>query len=285
MIGLAVLIGYAIKSGLGALDKIAPEWLHNLKVLTSFPLFPLCMIGGLILQNTAERVHLETLIDHGQMQRISGAALDFLVVSAVASIRIDVVTSYWQPLLILALCGTLWNVTMVLFIAPKIFKEAWFERSIAEFGQSMGVTATGLLLLRTVDPESKTVASQAFGYKQLLHEPFMGGGLITSLALPLVFSSGWLPFWLFSVIIVLMSVSSHGVLPKLKVWIDLFFPSDGSSWAMAGIDRGVIRQNHQFFLNAFEQITGIAAGEVGSPDTPGKKSVSGKQCRDLFKVK
>ena len=204
MIGLAVLIGYAIKSGLGALDKIAPEWLHNLKVLTSFPLFPLCMIGGLILQNTAERVHLETLIDHGQMQRISGAALDFLVVSAVASIRIDVVTSYWQPLLILALCGTLWNVTMVLFIAPKIFKEAWFERSIAEFGQSMGVTATGLLLLRTVDPESKTVASQAFGYKQLLHEPFMGGGLITSLALPLVFSSGWLPFWLFSVIIVLM---------------------------------------------------------------------------------
>ena len=204
MIGLAVLIGYAIKSGLGALDKIAPEWLHNLKVLTSFPLFPLCMIGGLILQNTAERVHLETLIDHGQMQRISGAALDFLVVSAVASIRIDVVTSYWQPLLILALCGTLWNVTMVLFIAPKIFKEAWFERSIAEFGQSMGVTATGLLLLRTVDPESKTVASQAFGYKQLLHEPFMGGGLITSLALPLVFSSGWLPFWLFSVIIVLL---------------------------------------------------------------------------------
>ena len=204
MIGLAVLIGYAIKSGLGALDKIAPEWLHNLKVLTSFPLFPLCMIGGLILQNTAERVHLETLIDHGQMQRISGAALDFLVVSAVASIKIDVVTSYWQPLLILALCGTLWNVTMVLFIAPKIFKEAWFERSIAEFGQSMGVTATGLLLLRTVDPESKTVAPQAFGYKQLLHEPFMGGGLITSLALPLVFSSGWLPFWLFSVIIVLL---------------------------------------------------------------------------------
>jgi Na+/glutamate symporter len=30
-----------------------------------------------------------------------------------------------------------------------------FERAIAEMGQSMGVTATGLLLLRAADPEQK----------------------------------------------------------------------------------------------------------------------------------
>jgi ESS family glutamate:Na+ symporter len=76
-------------------------------------------------------------------------------------------------------------------------------------GQSMGVTATGLLLLRTVDPDDKTIAPAAFGYKQLLHEPFMGGGLWTSVAVPLVITSGgsmvlfisisaivfWLIFW------------------------------------------------------------------------------------------
>ena len=43
-----------------------------------------------------------------------------------------------------------------------------FERSIAEMGQSMGVTATGLLLLRVVDPEGDTDATSAFGYKQLM---------------------------------------------------------------------------------------------------------------------
>ena len=79
---------------------------------------------------------------------------------------------------------------MVLYFAPKLFKVAWFERAIAEFGQAMGVTATGLLLLRTVDPENKTCAASAFGYKQLFHEPFMGGGIITSLALPLVMAKG-----------------------------------------------------------------------------------------------
>jgi len=54
------------------------------------------------------------------------------------------------------------------------------------------VTATGLLLLRAVDPENETDAPSAFGYKQLLHEPFMGGGLWTSVAIPLVIiKGGW----------------------------------------------------------------------------------------------
>ena len=44
------------------------------------------------------------------------------------------------------------------------------------------MTATGLMLLRTVDPENKTPAAMSFGYKQLLHEPFMGGGLWAALA-------------------------------------------------------------------------------------------------------
>ena len=69
--------------------------------------------------------------------------------------------------------------------------KSWFECSIAEFGQSLGVTATGLLLLRAVDPESKTCATQAFGYKQLLHEPIMGGGLWTAMALTLLYKFGW----------------------------------------------------------------------------------------------
>ena len=60
------------------------------------------------------------------------------------------------------------------------------------------MTATGLLLLRTVDPENKTDAAASFGYKQLLHEPFMGGGLWTSLALPLVITHGPLPIWYLS---------------------------------------------------------------------------------------
>ena len=198
-IGMAVLIGYGIKILLVALNTVMPASVQNLQVLQSFPLFPLCLIGGLILQKLLISIRLDALVDHGQIQRLGGAALDFLVVAAVASIRLDFVAAYWMPLLILIVAGTLWNVFGVLFIAPRLFRDAWFERAIAEFGQSMGVTATGLLLLRTVAPENKTVAASAFGYKQLLHEPIMGGGIWTSLALPLVITQGNLTVWLICV--------------------------------------------------------------------------------------
>ena len=89
----------------------------------------------------------------------------------------------------------LFSAGVCVLLGSWLLKTPWkaFERAIADFGQSLGVTATGLLLLRTVDPENKTEATAAFGYKQLLHEPFMGGGIVTALALTLVFTIGWVP--------------------------------------------------------------------------------------------
>ena len=113
------------------------------------------------------------------------------------TIKLSVVAANWAPLLAICVAGTLLSLLLVIFLAPRLFKEAWFERAIAEFGQSTGVTATGLLLLRTVDPESKTIAAASFGYKQLLHEPFMGGGLWTAFAFTLVQRFGWRPVWIF----------------------------------------------------------------------------------------
>lgn len=166
--------------------------LHALIPLKGFPLFPLCMIGGIILQALHKLWRQDMLVDRVQMERISGAALDFLVVSAMATIRIEVVANNWLALLILITSGAAWSIFVVLFFGPRVFKVAWFERSIADFGQATGVTATGLMLLRTVDPENKTCAAASFGYKQLLHEPIMGGGLWTALAFSLVYQWGWL---------------------------------------------------------------------------------------------
>ncbi|MBQ9337517.1 MAG: sodium:glutamate symporter [Lentisphaeria bacterium] len=196
LIGLAILIGFGMLKGLQWAEVELFPGSEGKRIFSGFPLFPLCMIGGLLLQKLMQRLRMHKLIDHGQMQRLAGASLDFLVVSAVATIQISVVAANWKPLLILIVAGTLWSVILVVWLAPRLFKEAWFERAISEFGQSLGVTATGLLLLRTVDPENKTVAAESFGYKQLLHEPFMGGGLWTALALTLVFNIGWFKLWL-----------------------------------------------------------------------------------------
>jgi ESS family glutamate:Na+ symporter len=168
------------------------------RIFNGFPLFPLCMIGGSLIQLVSQKLRVNRLIDHGQMQRLSGASLDFLIVSAVATIKLSVVLENWMPLLILSVAGLAWGVFMVVFVAPRLLPNAWFECAIAEFGQALGVTATGLMLLRTVDPENKTPAATNFGYKQLFHEPFLGGGICTALALTLVFTIGWMKVLLLS---------------------------------------------------------------------------------------
>ena len=201
--GLAIGLGYLILRGLQLGEAYCfPE--AKTKIFAGFPLFPLCMVAGLLIQLFARKLRVDSLIDHGQMQRIAGASLDFLVVSAVATIRIEVVVRNWLPLTILIVAGAALSILMVIFVAPKLFRDGWFERAISDFGQSLGVTATGLLLLRTVDPENRSGAAESFGCKQLLHEPFMGGGICTALALTLVFTIGWFKVFVGSLALLLV---------------------------------------------------------------------------------
>jgi len=191
IIAFAIFLGYLLKLGLNVLGGwIQPD--AKSPLLSSFPLFPLCMIGGLIVQLIEDRFDRHKLIDIGLVRRIQNTALDFLVVAAIAMINLQVVQKGWAPLLILVLAGIAWNVFCVVVLARRLLPNAWFERSIAEMGQSMGVTATGLLLLRVVDPDYETPAADAFACKQIIHEPFMGGGLWTSTAIPLLAMwGGW----------------------------------------------------------------------------------------------
>ena len=203
LVGLAIGLGYLILRGLQLAESCCfPD--AGMKIFSGFPLFPLCMAAGLLIQLFARKLRVDALIDHGQMQRIAGASLDFLVVSAVATIRIEVVVKNWLPLTILIVSGTSLSILMVIFVAPKLFRSGWFERAISEFGQSLGVTATGLLLLRTVDPENRSGAAESFGCKQLLHEPFMGGGICTALALTLVFTIGWFKVFIGSLVLLIV---------------------------------------------------------------------------------
>jgi len=192
IVGLAIGIGVLLKTMIIQLEVVFP-YLNEKGFLRSFPLFPLCMIGGLIIQMLENKFDPHNLIDEGLMKRVQNTSLDFLIVAAIATIQFQVIVDGLIPLLILAALGIAWNIFCLLVLAPFTFKTAWFEKAIAELGQSMGVTATGLLLLRVTDPEYKTDAADSFAAKQLLHEPFMGGGLWTGMAIPLMATVGIMP--------------------------------------------------------------------------------------------
>ena len=197
IVGIAVFIGFGILQGLKAAEvAVFPE--AKTRLFLGFPMFPLCMIGGVLLNVLVKSLKVDLLVDRDQMMRISGASLDYLAVAAIATIEISVVAANWMPLTLMVAAGLGWTVFSVTWFSRRLFTEAWFERGIAEFGQATGVTATGLLLLRTVDPDGKTIAAASFAGKQLLHEPAMN--LWVALAFALVFTIGWVPVFLISAV-------------------------------------------------------------------------------------
>ena len=157
IIGLGVFIGYLIHGGLVRVELLVrPPSTDGRAFFDTFPLFPLCMIGGLVVQLFFANFTKRNPLDHRLMQRLSGTAMDFLVVAAISTINVEVVLGGLVPLAILVAAGVLWNVFCVMWLARRLLPaDSWFERSIAEMGQSMGVTATGLLLLRVVDPRRR----------------------------------------------------------------------------------------------------------------------------------
>ncbi len=223
IVAVSILVGWCILEGLRWIEQrtYGSTMLNDdtpLEVFSYVPLFPLALLGGVVVQAVAKRLGAGHVIDHQIMLRIQGWALDFLIVAAIGTLSIQAIGENLEAFLILCVGGILLNVALFLFLAPRLIGRYWFERAIGDFGQSMGVTATGLILMRITDPHAESPAFEAFGYKQLVFEPFFGGGLVTAMAVPIIALSG--PWPLLGAMSVLFLVSAVGGLayfgPKAK---------------------------------------------------------------------
>lgn len=201
LVGIAILIGWLLLSGLQWIEQVT--WARNdgLEILAHVPLFPIAMIGGVIVQLVVTRFGLEHHVSTRTMARIAGTALDFTIVAALATLSLTTLGEYFLPFLLLSVAGIAWGLFVLIVIAPRVIPENWFERGVGDFGQSMGVTVTGLLLMRMADPSNKSGAFESFGYKQLMFEPIVGGGLFTAAALPLIAEFGPLAILIFTAIL------------------------------------------------------------------------------------
>jgi glutamate:Na+ symporter, ESS family len=186
-------------------------------VLQGFPLFPLAMIGGMIVQIISKPLKIDRYYDKKTFDRILGISLDFLVVAAISSLKLDLFLANFWPFMILMVIGICWIYFCLVYIAPRMLPVNWFERGITEYGMQTGVTAIGLLLLRLVDPEYKTDTAQAFGFKQMLYEPFFGGGFITATAPFIVIGMG---VW-YSILFAGLIMIGFFALSWLNGWVNM----------------------------------------------------------------
>lgn len=199
----AIGIGWLLLKTMIALERVILADITDMRFFAYVPLFPLAMIGGLIVQLFLKRIRKQHFIQRRTAEVISAIALDLLIASAIATVSLNVIGNNLPIFITLGLAGIVFIVACFFLLAPRMFSSNWFERGITDYGQAMGMTATGLLMNKLADPNNKLKVREAFAYKQLIFEPFMGGGLVTVMAVIMMYEFGLVPVLIVSSLIML----------------------------------------------------------------------------------
>jgi glutamate:Na+ symporter, ESS family len=193
-IAVAIFLGFLILSGLREISSAFGSDLFD-----RFPLFPFAVIGGFAVQLVLTWTNHEHLVERRTVNDITGLSLDLLIAAAIGTLSISALGANIPSILILTVLSVAWSVTGLLWLGPRFFRGHWFSRGIADYGQSQGNVATGFILAEMADPAHTTGAAMGYGYKQLFYEPFLGGGILTALSVPIILSIGSLTFGIVSV--------------------------------------------------------------------------------------
>ena len=213
LVGIAVLIGVVLLQ----LVQLGTDAIGGgvAAVGQSLPVFPLAIIGSLLVRWLLERTGNSHWASAPIQNEIGTLSADLLITSATACLNLALLAADWLPLTVLALAGLTWNLGVTLLLAPRLLPADWFERAVLEFGQATGVAASGLLLLRMADPDDHSQALPAFSLKQLLLQPFLAGGVVTVVA-PLAVVGWGLPTWTgFCFALVVLAGGTGLLLPQL----------------------------------------------------------------------
>ena len=99
------------------------------------------------------------------MTRTSNFFFDLMVVAGVAAIRLDQLESYWGIILILGVAGLIVTYVYNRIVAKTLFPDYVEEQFLTMFGMLTGTASTGVILLREVDGDFKTPASDNMVYQ------------------------------------------------------------------------------------------------------------------------
>ncbi len=99
------------------------------------------------------------------MTRASNFFFDIMVVAGIAAIRLEVLEKYWGVMLILGVAGLVVTYAYNRIVVKVLFKDYYEEQFLMMYGMLTGTASTGIILLREVDSEFKTPASDNMVYQ------------------------------------------------------------------------------------------------------------------------
>lgn len=129
------------------------------------------VIGAVILWPIFTKTGLDKYVDEDSVKQIGGFSVDVMVTGAVATLSLDVVASYWLPLVIISVVCIGFTAAYVFFMCYKCIEDEWFEKAAFIYGMSTGVVATGFAIHRMVDPDGTSTVPEVQGVASGLQSP------------------------------------------------------------------------------------------------------------------
>jgi glutamate:Na+ symporter, ESS family len=183
----AVFLGVTIAVSIALLELFRAGFnLAGSDFFDKFPLFPFTFPAAVLVQLCASRYGFEWAVNRRAVEGLGGIAIDGVIVCAIGTLSLAPLGANIGPLI----AAIAWSVFVTLVIGRRIFPQHWFEHSIAEFGESQGMLATGLIMVDMVDPSRQTEVVRGYSYRQIITRPILGGGFMTAIAVPLIDAVG-----------------------------------------------------------------------------------------------
>lgn len=151
--------------------KIMDIFKNIMPFVKSMPSMVDGILGALILWPLMQKVHLDDYVDKLTVNTIAGLCLEFVVLSAIATLNLKLLADYVIPIAIMSIIIIICCFIFSILYTKKISRQDWFEKGIGSFGQTTGSISTGLALVRCVDPNSETSAPDAMGIANSVTAP------------------------------------------------------------------------------------------------------------------
>ncbi|KQB83268.1 sodium/glutamate symporter [Corynebacterium oculi] len=177
MLALTVMFAYLINE---AIKGVFPE--------VSIPLFIMSFAVGIVGKLILNLLGKPNYVDRDTINSLSGAATDYLIAFGIAAIVPAVVADYWVPLVVMFVLGTIYCLVFFLLVAPTFFGKKWLERAIFGWGWATAAVATGIALLKMVDPKLKSGTLNEYGVAYVGFAPFEIGMTVIA---PIAVLTGW----------------------------------------------------------------------------------------------
>lgn len=165
-ISACIMLGYGIR-WMGI--QYISEYFKNVNDLV------LGIIGAIIIWPLMCKTKTDIYVDKKTVSNISGFSLEYLIVSAVATISVDAMIAYIVPIAIYCVLMLAILTFLYLYVSSRFCKDQWFEKMVNVFGQCIGNAATGMTLLRCIDPRSESCSGDASGMSLLVFMPVWVG--------------------------------------------------------------------------------------------------------------